>query len=138
MTPLLEQLLEHYPQQVKIVFKHFPLRNHRFALPAALASLAAHRQGKFWPYHDAIFANYKGLNETFLTQIAQDLELDMEQFQRDRRDRRLQAQVQADMQLARSVGVRGTPTVFVNGRLLKQKTPQGFKTLIDRLLKDSD
>ena len=96
--------------------------------------MAAHEQGKFWPYHDAIFANYQGLKEEFFSKVAEELELDLEQFQRSRNGKRLRAQVQADARLGREVGVRGTPTVFINGRLLKQKNLQGFKVAIDSLL----
>jgi protein-disulfide isomerase len=128
-------LLKQYPNQIKVVFKHFPLRNHRFALPAAMATMAAHEQGKFWPYHDKVFAKYQGLNEEFFTMVAEELELDMEQFKRSLGDKRLRAQVQADAALGREIGVRGTPTIFINGRLVQQKNLQGFKLAIDNLLK---
>ena len=97
--------------------------------------MAAHEQGKFWPYHDEIFANYQKLNEEFFTKTAKKLGLNLGQFQLSRNDPKLKAKVQADAKLGREVGVRGTPTVFINGRLLKQKNPQGFKAAIDSLLK---
>ena len=97
--------------------------------------MAAHEQGKFWPYHDEIFANAQKLNEAFFTDTAKKLRLDLEQFQRSRNDLKLRAQVQEDMKLGNEVGIRGTPTVFINGRLLKQKDPRGFKAAIDGLLK---
>jgi protein-disulfide isomerase len=60
-VPLLEQVLEQYPNQVKLVYKNFPLRNHKFAKPAASAALAAGEQGKFWEFHDKLFQNYNQL-----------------------------------------------------------------------------
>ena len=61
--PVLEQVLEKNPDKVKLVFKNFPLRNHKFAMPAATAALAAEKQGKFWEFHDLLFKDYNRLNE---------------------------------------------------------------------------
>ena len=133
--PLLGQVLEQYPTQVKLVFKNFPLRNHKFATPAALAALAAEKQGKFWPFHDQLFENYNKLNDQKIKEIAAALELDLVQFEADRTDPALVARVRGDTQDGRTAGVRGTPTIFVNGRLAKNRSLQGFRTLIDKQLK---
>ena len=135
--PPLEQVLEQYPNQVKVVFKNFPLRNHKFAKPAALAALAANEQGKFWEFHDKIFENYNKLSEQKLQKIAVELQLDMERFEADRKDQKMQASVTRDSRDGQSAGVRGTPTIFVNGRLLKNRSVQGFREMIDRLLRKS-
>jgi protein-disulfide isomerase len=136
-VPLLEQVLEQYPEEIKLVFKNFPLRNHKFAGPAAMAAMAANEQGKFWEFHDLIFANYNKLSEEKLQEIAVTLDLDMDRFAADRKDQKLQQQVQRDMRDGQQAGVRGTPTVLINGRLLKNRSPQGFQQLIDRLLRKS-
>ena len=84
--PVLEQVLEQYPQQVKLVFKNFPLRSHSFAYKAAQASMAAEQQGKFWEFHDLLFKNYNRINDQKITEIMNDLNLDADQFQRAMQD----------------------------------------------------
>jgi len=129
--PLLEQVLEKYPQDVKLVYKDFTLRNHQFAKPAAIAAMAAHRQGKFWEFHDEIFLVYNQLNEAKLDEIAKKLNLDMERFNRDRQDPELINAIGRDVQEGFQAGVRGTPTIFINGRRLKERSMQGFQAMID-------
>ncbi|MDH3567988.1 MAG: thioredoxin domain-containing protein, partial [Desulfobacteraceae bacterium] len=78
MVPLLEQVLENNPENVKIVFKNFPLRRHKYATKAAMAALAADGQGKFWAFHDRLFENYKQLSDQKINDIARDLGFDVE------------------------------------------------------------
>jgi protein-disulfide isomerase len=134
-VPLLEQVLEKYPGKVKLVFKNFPLRNHAQAKPAAIAALAAGEQGKFWEYHDKVFENYKSLSEEVLKRIAGEVGLDVKAFEAARKNPELAAAVSRDMQEGSRAGVRGTPTIFVNGRRLQQRSLQGFSQAIDRELK---
>ena len=77
---LLDQVLEKNPETVKLVFKHFPLQNHAFAIKAAMASMAAHAQGKFWPFHDQLFKNYNQLNDNKIEAIALELGFEKEAF----------------------------------------------------------
>ena len=129
--PLLEQVLEKYPQDVKLVYKDFPLRNHQFAKPAAIAAMAAARQDKFWEFHDEILLVYNQLNEAKFDEIAKKLNLDMERFNRDRQDPELINAIGKDVQEGFQAGVRGTPTIFINGRRLKERSMQGFQAMID-------
>jgi protein-disulfide isomerase len=129
--PLLEQVLEKYPTDVKIIFKNFPLRNHKYAKQAAIAAMAADRQGKFWDFHDEIFLVYNLLNDAKLDEIAQKLNLDMERFHRDQKDPAIMQAIGSDVQEGFQAGVRGTPSIFVNGRRLKQRSMQGFQAIID-------
>lgn len=122
------------PKNVKLVFKNYPLPNHTFAQKAAIAALAAHKQGKFWEYHDKIFADYKNLSDQKIQQIAQGIGLDMTRFNQDRQDNKLEAAIIRDIQDAQKAGVRGTPTIFVNGQLLQNRSPQGFQQAIDKAL----
>ena len=133
--PLLEQVLEKYPKDVRLVFKNFPLRNHALARPAAVAALAAGEQGKFWEYHDMVFENYQRLSEPLLQEFAGRLELDVEMFEAARKRADLNASVSRDMQEGSRAGVRGTPTIFVNGRRLNQRSLEGFSAMIERELK---
>ena len=125
-------MLEQNPKTVKIVFKNFPIRSHKFAVPAAVAALAADRQGKFWDFHDELFNNYNRLNEEKIQEIVAKLKLNTTQFEKDRKDPLLVEQVRFDVNEAIQAGVKGVPSVFVNGRKLKDRSLQGFQTLIDK------
>ena len=133
--PVLEQVLEKNPNQVKLVFKNFPIRNHKFAMPAAVAALAAGKQGKFWEFHDLLFKDYTRLNEQKVNEIAQKLKLDIKKFETDRKDPRIIELIRRDILEGNQAGVRGTPTIFINGRLLRNRSPAGFQELIEKALK---
>lgn len=127
-------MLEKNPKTVKIVFKNFPIRSHKFATQAAVAALAADRQGKFWDFHDELFKQYNKLNEEKVQEIATKLKLDKAQFEKDRKDPLLMEQIKYDYNEGIRVGVRSVPSVFVNGRKLKDRSLKGFQTLIDKEL----
>ena len=125
-------MLEQYPNDVKLVFKNFPLtRIHKSAQNAAIAALAANQQGKFWEYHAELFKNYNNLNDAKFEEFAQSLGLNMEQFKQDMKNPALAAMVQRDLKDGVDAGVRGTPSIFVNGRQLQQRSLPGFKQAID-------
>lgn len=130
-VPLLKEVANAYPEQVKLVFKHFPLGMHKNARAAAIASMAADRQGKFWPLHDLLFANYNKLSPQKITELAKQAGLDMPRFESDRKDPRLQQKLAADQREGQQIGVRGTPTIFVNGRRLPQRNRAAFDQLIN-------
>ena len=132
--PLLEQVLEKNPGNVKIVFKNFPLRRHNYATQAAMAALAADGQGKFWAFHDRLFENYKQLSDQKIKDIARDLGIDMEKFEKQMKDPGILAQIRQDMLDGNQAGVRGTPTVYIGGRLLRNWSPNEFQMLIDKEL----
>ncbi len=126
-------MLEKNKGNVKLVFKNLPLRIHDMAQPAALAALAANKQGKFWNYHDRLFAEKKITDQSLLT-IAKELQLDLDKFNADRNSQELRSHMNNDMAEASKLGVTGTPTIFINGRKLKQRSLQGFQALIDQEL----
>lgn len=131
LAPVLKRVQENNPQTVKLVFKQFPLNMHQFAKPAALAAAAADKQGKFWEMHDLLFANYNKLNEQLIAGFATQLELDLDKFNQDRKGPELQALLQKDLQQGQQLGVRGTPAVFVNGRIPQDRSDAGFQQLIE-------
>lgn len=132
---MITEALAAYPNQARFVFKHFPLTSsHPQAMPAALAAVAAQRQGKFWEMHEILFANQRALSDEQIVEYARKIGLDMRRFEADMRSEDAKAQVEADRRLARRAGVRGTPTVFINGRLLQNRTLDGFRQLIEPLL----
>lgn len=124
-------MLKNNDQTVKLVFKNLPLPNHKEARPAALAALAAGQQGKFWDYHDKLFSEEK-IEMADFDRIAEELGLDIDKFKKDMSSTQLQKQLQADMLEARQNGINGTPTVFINGRKLKQRSIEGFQNQIDK------
>ncbi len=125
-------MLEQYPNDVKLVFKNFPLtRIHKAAMNAAIGALAANQQSKFWEFHALLFKNYSSLSDAKFDEFAQSLGLDMEQFKQDMKNPALAAIVQRDLQDGATAGVRGTPSIFVNGQMLRQRSLPGFKQVID-------
>jgi len=128
-------LLEKNPETIKIVFKHFPLNSHRFAATAALATYAAQKQGKFWQYHDLVFENFRTLSNEKFTDFAKKLQLNMPQFQRDMGSQEAKQYVTTDYQSGAAAGVSGTPAIFINGRRLRDRSPNGFQKIIDAELK---
>jgi len=127
-------VLEKNPKTVKIVYKNFPIRSHKFAVEAAIAALAADRQGKFWDFHDELFKQYNKLNEKKIQEIAATVKLDLAQFEKDRKDPLLMEQIRYDYNEGIRVGINSVPSVFVNGRKLKDRSLRGFQALIDKEL----
>jgi protein-disulfide isomerase len=133
-VPVLEQVLEKYPQDVKVVFKNFPLRNHKFAMKAAVAALAADSQGKFWEFHDLLFKNYNKLSDQKIQDIAVTVGLNLEEYEKKKSDPAIKRKVNQDFSDGRQAGVRGTPTIFINGIRLRDRSIKGFQTAIDKQL----
>ena len=134
IEPLLAEVHKRNPENVKIVFKNMPLQFHKFADPAARAALAAGIQGKFWGFHDELFAGEQ-LNNQVIDAAAVKLGLDIEKWKKDMESQEIRRRVYMDIQDAQNAGVTGTPTIFINGRLLKNRSLQGFQELIDKELK---
>jgi protein-disulfide isomerase len=136
LAPVLDQVHQQYPEKVRIVFKNFPLvRIHRFAVPAALAALAADEQGQFWPFHDRLFKNYNQLDTQKIEAIREELGLDAERFRARMDDPALKDLIRRDLEEGNAAGVRGTPTVFINGKKMRSRlTLDGFREAIDAAL----
>ena len=118
------------------VFKHLPLGIHPQAAPAAYASEAAHRQGKFWEMHDLIFENQQSMSEQVYVSYAEDLDLNVDQFKADMASPEVKARVDADAREANALGVTGTPAFFINGKHMSGAQPlPAFKNVIDQELK---
>jgi protein-disulfide isomerase len=133
LLPSLEQVLETYPRQVRLVYRQFPLNIHTNAQKAAEASLCAQEQGKFWEMHDALFANQQALAVEQLKTKAAALGLNTEQFDQCLDSSKYAAQIREDMTVGAAAGVNGTPALFVNGRQLNGAVPF---TEIQKLIED--
>ncbi len=110
-----------------------PLNFHKFAKPAALAALAAGNQGKYWEFHDALFETPK-LSSKAINDIAATLGLDIKKFQKDMASPLIQQKLAKDLRDAQEAGVTGTPTIFINGVKLKNRTLPAIQKLIDEEL----
>ncbi|NEO86754.1 MAG: thioredoxin domain-containing protein [Spirulina sp. SIO3F2] len=117
-----QEFLAQHPDDVMLVYKHFPLAAiHPQAIPAAQAAYAAQQQGQFWAYHDALFAHQDELGEDFYLDTARQLGLDLEQFAADRANAR--PAIEADLQLVKELGLNGTPNFFFQGHMLAGAVP---------------
>ena len=136
VNPTLKQIEDEYKGKVKIAFRNLPLPFHDKAHLAAEASLAANEQGKFWPYHDKLFANQQALDRPSLEKYADDLGLNMTRFRAALDNGKYKDQVDRDAKDGAAVGATGTPTFFINGtRLVGAQPFDQFKTVIDAELK---
>lgn len=118
--PVLAEVLARYPEEVRVIHRHFPLDSiHPQARPAAEAAMCADEQGRFWDFHDAIFARGGRLEAGSYTEIGRALELNLEALGQCMGERRYQAFVQADFEAGQAAGVTGTPAFFVNGIALR-------------------
>jgi protein-disulfide isomerase len=134
-VPLLEQLLEKYPTELRVVFKNFPIRSHKYAFTSAMAALAAGQQGKFWEFHDELFKNYNRLNDQKIQEIVKQLNLDQTKFNEDTKSPVEAARVRQDYEEGIRLGVRGTPTVFINGKQFRKKrSMKNMEAVIDEEL----
>ncbi len=133
--PTLAQVEKEYGDKVQIAFKHLPLSMHRRARAAHAAAEAAHMQGKFWEMHDLIFSDQRGMSEEKYEEYAEQLEMDVDKFNKDRKSPQVEARISSDVAQASKLGITGTPAFLVNGRYLSGAQPFArFKTLIDETL----
>jgi protein-disulfide isomerase len=130
----LKKIEEVYGNKVRFVWKNLPLSFHQNAAPAALAAAAAHQQGKFWEFHDRLFANQSLLNAANYLKYARELGLDLDRFEKDTKSPSSAAgkQIETDKAEAEALGITGTPAFFVNGRYLSGAKPfEDFAKVID-------
>jgi protein-disulfide isomerase len=112
----LEAVMKAYPSQVRLIFKQFPLDSHPQASISAAAALAAHQQGKFWPMHDALFANRDKLSRKTILDLATGLGLDMKRFTADLDSPEIKKTIARDIGDGDHAGVEATPTIFIDGQ----------------------
>jgi protein-disulfide isomerase len=124
-----------YGDRLRVVYKHSPLAFHSHAFVASRAAVAAQAQGKFWPFHDALYARRARFDERDIEAIAKQVGLDMKKFRKAMESRELDRAVEQDLSLAMSLGVSGTPAYFVNGRAVHGAQPElVFRLLIEEEL----
>jgi protein-disulfide isomerase len=136
VQPTLEQLLAKYPGKIRLVYKDLPLDSlHPQARVAAEAAQCAHEQGKFWPYHDKLYERGTDTSTATLTAVAADAGLDVPAFSQCLASGRQKATVQRSLDEGESFGATGTPTFFINGRMMSGALPlETFSRIIDEEL----
>jgi predicted DsbA family dithiol-disulfide isomerase len=131
----LRQLESQYPTQIRLAYRDFPLDFHPSAEPSAEASRCALAQGKYWQYHDLLFANQQHLESSDLLKLAVRLDLDLKIFHACISRKTYKADVQHDVDEGKKLGITGTPAFFINGILVSGAIPlEEFARLIDREL----
>ncbi len=115
----LKAFVEDHTSEVALVYKHYPLANiHPEAIPAAQAAWAAGQQGKFWEYHNLLFEQQENLDDAVVVELAKLLNLDLEQFNRDRNSTAAAEAIDKDMQLAEQLGIDGTPFLVMGNQVM--------------------
>ncbi|HVH29872.1 MAG TPA: DsbA family protein [Vicinamibacterales bacterium] len=138
LFPTIKSLEKSYPDTVRVVYRQFPLTTiHPYAMKAAEASLCAHEQGRFWQMHDSLFGFQQDLTVASLKLRAMELGLNVEAFGSCLDSGRQAARIKQDMAEGARAGVSGTPTLFVNGRILLGNQPAELRALIEDELQRS-
>jgi protein-disulfide isomerase len=132
-APILDSLSKAYPNDVRVIFKNFPLSFHPMAKPAAAAAIAAGRQGKFFEFRYKLAPHFRDLKDSLYLAVAKEIGLNMDQFKKDMAmSPDVSRILDEDVELGRRVGVEGTPTIFVNGKLAQDRSFEYFVRLIQQ------
>jgi protein-disulfide isomerase len=139
----LEELLKEYDSRVRVVFRNYPLPAHEHAREAAQAAEAAGLQGKFWEMYDTLYreqslwSNASNARELFES-YAGTIGLDVDQFKKDMDGDKVRERIDSDHALADFLGVKATPTLFINNRAIepKDKNPEGVRAAINAALEE--
>jgi protein-disulfide isomerase len=130
----LDQVLKAFPKDVQLVYKQFPLNIHQYARQAAAASLIAQAQGKFWELHDRFFQNFTQIDDNNIRRWAKDVGLDMTEFEKAMQSGKYEPVVQKDMADGAAAKVMGTPTLFINGKRVHDRSYEALKKTIQEEL----
>ncbi|NOZ86272.1 MAG: thioredoxin domain-containing protein [Deltaproteobacteria bacterium] len=133
LEPTLVKLLSKYKKELKVVWKDNPLPFHKRALAATRAAHAAAVQGKFWQYHDKLFANQQHLEDQDLEKYAKEVGLNVARWKKDYQSGRFDRGIRRDAAFARKIGALGTPNSYINGHKLVGAQPYSrFEQLVER------
>ena len=134
--PMVDEVIKAYPKDVRFMMKQFPLRQiHPNAEPAAEAAIAAEKQGKFWEMHDELYKAGRNLSPETIKGIAEKIGLDMKKWDADRQSPDVKKQIDDELALGQKVDVRGTPSLFINGKVVQNRSVDGMKAQVDEALK---
>jgi protein-disulfide isomerase len=128
-------VVENNKDKVKLVIKNLPLSMHSNARNAAAAALTAYSMGKFWEFHEELYKNISDLSIKKIREIAIGLGLDPDEFVKEMKSKKILDRIGQDEMEAEKADVHGTPTIFINGRLLRDRSLKGLQEAIDKQLK---
>ena len=133
--PQVKSLVNANKDKLSLSYRHFPLDQHKMAVPAALAAEAAAEQGKFWEMHDYIFENQAGLSEEMLLSAGEKLGLDKAKYEEAYKNKKYQEKVSKDLADGKRFSVNATPTFFLNGKKLNPVNFDDLKRSVEEELK---
>jgi protein-disulfide isomerase/plastocyanin len=128
--PIVREISSKYSDKLRVAYRHFPLPQHPFAFDAAKAAQAAGEQGMFWQYSTVLFENNEKLTKDDLVKYAQQAGLDVAKFENDFNSERIRQMVTEDYQTATRLNLPGTPTFFLNGKLINVSSPVDLENQI--------
>ena len=133
---VLQEVLKTYGNRVRFVVRDFPLTTiHENAYAAALAAAAAAAQGKFFEYTEILYGNQAKLDEASLIRYAAQAGLNLKQFEADLKSKKFAPDVEKDIADGKTLGISGTPTIYVNGVKVRRFSPEGFQRAVDKALR---
>lgn len=131
-APVLANVRKKFGDQVRIIFRHYPMSFHRNAMLASEAAAAAAAQGKFWPYHALLWKNFPKLTRADLERYATEAGLDLSAFRTALDERRYHDSIMAEAAAAEAFGVEGTPTLFINGQpVVGSREQEDFDRIVE-------
>lgn len=135
--PKVKEIVEKNKDKMVFAYRHFPLDQHKQAVPAALAAEAAGEQGKFWEMHDYLFENQDSLSEEFLLAAAEKLGLDREKYEKAFKENKYQDKINKDQSDGVKFGVNATPTFFLNGKKLDLFSQNDLEKAVSESIKSN-
>lgn len=133
--PVVKEIMEAYPDKIRLVIKNYPYKYRDFSRIAAEASLAAGDQGKYWEMHDILLTRSPKLDRASLIGYAEELGLDVKKFTESIDGGRFSKKIDSDIQLAESLDLYNTPTIYINGiQVIGERSFGFFKQIIDEEL----
>ncbi|MDH5597361.1 MAG: DsbA family protein [Candidatus Peregrinibacteria bacterium] len=133
ISPQVEQFVKDNPSLARMEYYHFPLSQHKFAFIVAEGAECAGDQGKFWEYLDTIFETQASLSEDHIFKVADSLELDRTTFDACVDDHKYKSKILSHMAEGSRRRIPGTPTLFVNGEMVRWSDPETFKSYLESL-----
>lgn len=132
--PYADEMKQVYKDKLLFAYRHFPLKQHQFAVPSAYAAESAGEQGKFWEMYDYLFANQEKLSDEKIAEGAKVLGLDMEKYDEAAKSDKVKNKIEKDLADGQKFGVNGTPTFFLNGQKLELASFADLKKAVDEAL----
>lgn len=132
--PVVDEIVEKHKDNLLFVYRHFPLDQHEFAIPAATAAEAAGAQGKFWEMYALLFANQEKFSPTLWTTLTKQLNLDLAAFENSQKDSSISDKITADRSYGLSIGISSTPTFYLNGVKLIISSYNDLESAVEKAL----